>query len=209
MSCRFPGGAADPERYWHVLRDGVDAISEVPRARWNLDDWYDPESGAPGKMRTRWGGFVEDIDQFDAAFFGISPREAEEMDPQQRLLLEVSWDALERAGHAPDHLLGTKAGVFLGLMNNNDYVARKRLLEDPARIRAHHSTGMATSIAAGRLAYLLGLTGPAMAVDTACSSSLVAVHLAMQSLRNGECEMALAGGVNAILSPELTVAYSQ
>ncbi len=208
MSCRFPG-ASDPHAFWSLLRGGGDAIREVPPERWDLERWYAPEPGRPGKMQTRWGGFLGDIDQFDAAFFGISPREAEEMDPQQRLVLEVAWEALERAGLAPDRLLGSEAGVFLGLMNTNDYAARKRLHDDPARIRAHHGTGIATSIAAGRLAYLLGSTGPAMAIDTACSSSLVAIHQAMRSLRSGECRLALAGGVNAILSPEITVAYSQ
>jgi acyl transferase domain-containing protein/acyl carrier protein len=209
IGCRFPGGANSPDAFWNRLHDGVDAIREVPATRWDIERWYDPEPGQPGKMRTRWGGFLDDLDQFDAAFFGISPREAEEMDPQQRLLLEVAWDALERAGQATERLTGSSVGVFLGLMNNNDYVARKRLLDDPTRIRAAHSTGMATSIAAGRIAYLLGLTGPALAVDTACSSSLVAVHLAIRSLRAGECSMALAGGANAIVSPELSVAYSQ
>ncbi len=208
MSCRFPG-ASDPHAFWSLLRGGGDAIREVPPERWDLERWYAPEPGRPGKMQTRWGGFLDDIDRFDAAFFGISPREAEEMDPQQRLVLEVAWEALERAGLAPDRLLGSEAGVFLGLMNTNDYAARKRLHDDPARIRAHHGTGIATSIAAGRLAYLLGSTGPAMAIDTACSSSLVAIHQAMRSLRSGECRLALAGGVNAILSPEITVAYSQ
>jgi polyene macrolide polyketide synthase/mycolactone side chain polyketide synthase len=209
MACRFPGGARDPDAFWRCLHEGVDAIGEVPANRWDVDRWYDPAPQKPGKMCTRWGGFLEDIAGFDAAFFGISPREAEEMDPQHRLLLEVAWEALERAGQAPDELAGRKGGVFFGLMNNNDYVALKRLLDDPTRIRAHHSTGMATSVAAGRVAYLLGLTGPALSVDTACSSSLVAVHLAIESLRRGECSMALAGGVNAILSPELSVAYSQ
>ncbi|HVH42998.1 MAG TPA: beta-ketoacyl synthase N-terminal-like domain-containing protein, partial [Labilithrix sp.] len=207
--CRLPGGVDSPEAYWELLRRGIDVIREVPANRWAIDRWYDPEPGRPGKMSTKWGGFVDDIDAFDASFFGISPREAEEMDPQQRMLLEVAWEALERAGQAPDSLSGSKTGVFLGMMNNNDYAARKRLLEGPSRIRGHHGTGIATSIAAGRLAYTLGLSGPAMTVDTACSSSLVAVHLAILSLRRGECRMALAGGVNAILSPELTVAYSQ
>ncbi|HEX7843987.1 MAG TPA: beta-ketoacyl synthase N-terminal-like domain-containing protein, partial [Kofleriaceae bacterium] len=208
MSCRFPG-ASDPHAFWSLLRGGGDAIREVPSERWDLERWYAPEPGRPGKMQSRWGGFLDDIDRFDAAFFGISPREAEEMDPQQRLVLEVAWEALERAGLAPERLLGSEAGVFLGLMNTNDYAARKRLHDDPARIRAHHGTGIATSIAAGRLAYLLGSTGPAMAIDTACSSSLVAIHQAMRSLRSGECRLALVGGVNAILSPEITVAYSQ
>src|SRR5204862_133122 len=205
------------ERYWFARGEAPPTASHgvgpardpSPPERGDLERWYAPEPGRPGKMQTRWGGFLDDIDQFDAAFFGISPREAEEMDPQQRLVLEVAWEALERAGLAPDRLLGSEAGVFLGVMNTNDYAARKRLHEDPARIRAHHGTGIATSIAAGRLAYLLGSTGPAMAIDTACSSSLVAVHLAMRSLRSGECRLALAGGVNAILSPEITVAYSQ
>jgi pimaricinolide synthase PimS1 len=208
IGCRFPG-ASGPDALWALLSSGVDAIREVPADRWDLARWYDAEPGRPGKMRTRWGGFVDGLAEFDARFFGISPREAEEMDPQQRLLLEVVWEALEHAGHAPERLLGANAGVFVGAMNNNDYVARKRLLDDPSRIRAHHATGMATSIAAGRIAYVLGATGPAIAVDTACSSSLVAIHLAIRSLRAGECALAIAGGVNAIASPELSVAYSQ
>jgi acyl transferase domain-containing protein len=208
MACRFPGGVESPEAFWQLLRAGVDAIVEVPRERWDVDALYDPELAKVGKMCTRWGGFLDRVDEFDAAFFGISPREAVDMDPRQRLLLEVSWEAIERAGMPADSLLGSRSGVFLGIMNNDDYAALKRLSDDPSRVRSHHGTGTATSVAAGRLAYALGLHGPAMAIDTACSSSLVAVHQAMQSLRAGECRMALAGGVNTILSPELTLSYS-
>ncbi|HVH47490.1 MAG TPA: beta-ketoacyl synthase N-terminal-like domain-containing protein, partial [Labilithrix sp.] len=206
LGCRFPG-ASNPEAFWRLLEAGVDAIVDVPPERWDAERVHDPDPAK--KSSLNWGGFVEGIDRFDAAFFGITPREAEEMDPQQRMLLEVASEALDDAGQARDELLGSRTGVFVGITNNNDYVALKRLADDPARVRAHHGTGMASSVAAGRLSYTLGLNGPAMAIDAACASSLVAVHLAMQSLRSGECRMALAGGVNAILSPELSLAYSQ
>jgi acyl transferase domain-containing protein/acyl-CoA synthetase (AMP-forming)/AMP-acid ligase II/acyl carrier protein len=206
VGCRFPGdGGGGPEAFWQILRDGVDAITEVPADRWDAEAWYEPDPQAPGKMSTRWGGFLPRVDAFDAAFFGIAPREAEEMDPQQRLVLEVAWEALEHAGQAPDRLTGSSAGVFLGI-SSNDYA---RLQEDPERIGPYWATGNALSIAANRVSYLLGLRGPSVAVDTACSSSLVAVHLAVQSLRSGECDLALAGGVNLILAPEPTITFSK
>ena len=208
MACRIPGGVETPEAFWRLLRDGVDAIREVPPDRWDVDAYYDPDPDAPGKMYTRHGGFVEHVDEFDARFFGISPREAVSMDPQQRLLLEVSWEALEHAGQPPDRLAGSRTGVFVGL-SSADYAQIQIKGGDPARIDAYFGTGNSPSVAAGRLSYSLGLQGPAMSVDTACSSSLVAVHLACQSLRNGESRMALAGGVNLILSPDATINFSR
>ena len=207
MACRFPGGANDPESFWQLLRNGVDAITEVPGDRWDVNAYYDPDPDAPGKMSSRWGGFLKNVDKFDPQFFGISPREAASMDPQQRLLLEVSWEALEHAGQSAEKLDGTPAGVFVGICNN-DY---SQLLLDrgPQAIDAYLASGSAHSVAAGRLSYFLGLHGPNLAVDTACSSSLVALHLAVQSLRNGECRAALAGGVNLILAPDVTIALSK
>jgi amino acid adenylation domain-containing protein/thioester reductase-like protein len=203
LSCRFPG-APNPAAFWELLRNGVDAISEVPSDRWNVDAFHS-ESPDPGKVTTRWGGFLSDVDLFDPHFFGISPREAARMDPQQRLLLEVSWEALENAFIPPQSLAGTRTGVFIGI-SSYDY---SRLLENPEMFDAYAGTGNAHSIAANRLSYVFDLRGPSMAVDTACSSSLVSVHLACQSLRNGESDMALAGGVNLILTPELTITFSQ
>ncbi|WP_342379999.1 amino acid adenylation domain-containing protein [Myxococcus stipitatus] len=205
MACRFPG-AASPEAYWALLQRGGDAITEVPASRWDVRRFHGAGPGAPGTMNTRWGGFVEGIDAFDPLFFGIAPREAHRMDPQQRLLLEVAWEALERGGHAPRSLQGSRTGVFVGI-STQDY--SRRQFSDPSLLDAYAGTGNAHSIAANRLSYLLGLRGPSMAVDTACSSSLVAIHLARQSLLSHECDLALAGGVNAILSPELTIAFSQ
>ncbi|WP_223270081.1 type I polyketide synthase, partial [Nostoc sp. 'Peltigera membranacea cyanobiont' 213] len=205
IGCRFPG-ANNPESFWQLLHDGVDAIQEVPASRWDIDAFYDPTPGHPGKMNTRWGGFLEQVDQFEPEFFKLSPREAETMDPQQRLLLEVSWEALENAGQIPEQLAGSKTGVFIGI-SNNDY---SRLLSNHvAGTDAYYGTGNALSIAANRLSYLLDLQGPSWAVDTACSSSLVAVHQACQSLRQGESQLALAGGVNLILTPQLTITFSQ
>lgn len=206
LACRFPGGATDPDNYWRILRSGIDAITEVPAARWDVSRYYDPDPDAPGKMYTRWGGFIDSIDRFDASYFGISPREAEVLDPQQRLLLEVAVEAMEHAGYAPDPQRELNAGVFVGIMNNNDFVSLKGTF-DPSRINMHDSTGHATSAAAGRLSYAFGFLGPSIAVDTACSSSLVAIHLACQALRAGECQLALAGGVNVMLAPEITVSF--
>jgi len=201
LSCRFPE-AKDTRAFWRLLRDGADAITETPADRWNIDDLYDPNLATPGKMSTRWGGYVERIDEFDPVFFGLSSREAATMDPQQRLLLEVSWEALEQAGIAPERLEGSRTGVFIGISSCDYY-----RLQAAAPARA--GTGIANSIAANRISYFFDLRGPSLAIDTACSSSLVALHLACQSLRSGESDMALAGGVNLIISPELTVTFSQ
>ncbi|MBP2677779.1 MAG: hypothetical protein H6Q82_844, partial [Deltaproteobacteria bacterium] len=200
---RFPG-AADVESYWSLLAGGVDAIREIPRDRWDIDAFFDPDPDAPGKMYTRSGGFLREIDRFDARFFGISPREAASMDPQHRLLLEVAWEALEDAGISAESLNGTPTGVYIGI-SNSDY--GRMVLSDPARIDTYASIGTSYSVIAGRLSYLLGLQGPSIAVDTACSSSLVAVHLAVQSLRSGESRVAIAGGSNLMISPEVNVNF--
>ena len=201
IGCRFPD-ASNPETFWQMLLRGQNSIIEVPPERWDISAFYDPNLESPEKMDTRWGGFVPDIDKFDPAFFGLSTREAACMDPQQRLLLEVSWEALENAGIAPDQLAGSQTGVFVGI-SSCDYYKLMQVL--PTRA----GTGVANSIAANRLSYFLDLHGPSMAVDTACSSSLVAVHAACQSLRLGESKLALAAGVNVILSPGWTITFSQ
>ena len=206
MGCRFPGGANDPETYWQLLRNGVDGITEVPTDRWDIEAYYDANPDAPGKMYVRSGGFLDRVDGFDPQFFGISPREATGIDPQQRLLLEVSWEALEQAGQLPEKLRGTQTGVFVGL-SLDDYSERSVFSGDPSLIDAYAALGNFRSVAAGRIAYILGLQGPTMQVDTACSSSLLSVHLACQSLRSRECNLALAGGVNVMLSPGTTIGF--
>ncbi|MEH2171998.1 beta-ketoacyl synthase N-terminal-like domain-containing protein [Nostoc sp.] len=205
LDCRFPG-ANNPEAFWQLLRNGKSAIDQIPANRWDSHLFYNPIPAQPGKMSTRWGGFIEQVDQFDPQFFGISPREAERMDPQQRLLLEVSWQALENAGLASDRLTGSNSGVFIGI-STNDYARFQ--FDRLSDIDVYASTGNALSIAANRLSYQFDWHGPSWAVDTACSSSLVAVHQACQSLRLGECDLALAGGVNLILTPQMTIALSQ
>ncbi|MBI3243491.1 MAG: SDR family NAD(P)-dependent oxidoreductase [Chloroflexi bacterium] len=206
IGCRFPGGVNSPESFWNALVNGLDAIAEIPASRFDVDAFYDSKPATPGKMMTRWGGFLDDIDKFDALFFGISPREADRMDPQQRLLLETAWEALEDAGQAPDKLVGSQTGVFVGLWLN-DYEAR--MFNDPALVDFYMTTGSGRYSASGRLSYAFGFQGPSFTLDCACASSLVAVHLACQSLRTGECSLALAGGANVILQPHITIAYSQ
>ncbi|SEU18851.1 type I polyketide synthase [Stigmatella erecta] len=207
IGCRFPGGADNPERFWEFLRAGTDAVREVPRERWNVDDYYDPDPQAPGKMVTRYGTFLDEVDRFDAPFFEISGREAQSMDPQQRLLLQVGWEALESAGLPPDGLKGRAVGVFVGsCLHDYEILAQRRGLE---RFDAHSVTGGMSSVLAGRLSHFLGLHGPSLTVDTACSSSLVALHLACQSLRAGESDVALAAGVNLLLAPESMVMLSR
>ncbi|MFC1505045.1 beta-ketoacyl synthase N-terminal-like domain-containing protein, partial [Thermodesulfobacteriota bacterium] len=208
MGCRLPGGANDPEAFWQILRNRVDAITEIPPDRWDVESYYDPDPEEPGKMYTRQGGFLNDIDKFDARFFSIAPREAVIMDPQHRLLLEVGWEALENAGQAPDRLSGSETGVFFGIMAD-DYSKLNIKNPMPDSLDAYFLTGNNFSFSAGRISYLLGLHGPSVAVDTACSSSLVAIHLACQSLRLQECDLALAGGVNLILSPEVSITLSR
>jgi acyl transferase domain-containing protein/surfactin synthase thioesterase subunit len=207
MGCRFPG-AQDLGAFWQLLLAGTDAVTEVPSDRWDIDALYDPQPGKPGKMNTRWGGFLNQVDGFDPQFFGIAPREAIYMDPQQRLLLEVAWESLEQAGQVPEQLAHSQTGVFVGI-SSNDY---QQVLQGNGRtadINAYLGTGNAFSIAANRLSYFFDFRGPSLAIDTACSSSLVAVHLACQSLRSGESDLALAGGVNLLLRPEVTMIFSQ
>ncbi|KVP52034.1 hybrid non-ribosomal peptide synthetase/type I polyketide synthase [Burkholderia ubonensis] len=208
MSCRFPGDAHDLDAYWQLLNDGVDAISEVPRERWDIDAYYDPDPEAPGRMYCRFGGFLDGVDQFDPAFFRITPREAAAMDPQQRLLLEVSHEALEHAGIPVDSLKGSRTGVFVGI-TTNDYANLQLRNGGGSGIDGYFFTGNPLNTAAGRISYGLGLQGPSMAIDTACSSSLTAIHTASQNLRTGECDLAIAGGVNLILSPDNSIAVSR
>jgi len=207
MGCRFPH-AENPARYWEMLRRGEDAIETVPASRWNIDDFYDPDPDAPGKMSTRWGGFLDAVDQFDPEFFGISPREAVSMDPQQRLLLEVAWEALENAGQGPASLQNDRTGVFLGI-TGDEYLHRYFRAGDLASFNGYFASGIARSVAGGRISYTLGVQGPNLSIDTACSSSLVAVHTACLYLRSKACRMALAGGANVILSPEIGIAFSK
>ncbi len=206
MGCRFPGGGDNPEAFWQILRDGVDTISEIPKNRWNVDEFYDPDPAAPGKIYCRYGGFLKDVEQFDPQFFGISPREAMSLDPQQRLLLEVSYEALEHANQSPDRLFESRTGVFVGLIST-DYAMS--ILPNPEQIDAYFGTGNSYSVSAGRLSYILGLTGPSMTVDTSCSSSLIALHLACHSLRRRECDMSLVCGANLILAPILSITFSK
>ncbi|MBV8587317.1 MAG: acyltransferase domain-containing protein, partial [Verrucomicrobia bacterium] len=207
VGCRFPGGANDPDSFWRLLIEGRDAIVEVPPDRWDINALYDPNPDASGKMNTRWGGFLDAIDQFDPEFFGISPREAVGMDPQQRVLLEVTWEALENAGLCPDRLAGSQTGVFVGVCNTDYFLKQFETGRDS--VDAYVATGNAHSVASGRISYLFGLHGPSLSVDTGCSASLVAVHLACQSLRAGECRVALTGGVNLILMPDTTIVLSK
>ncbi|MBM4254541.1 MAG: amino acid adenylation domain-containing protein [Deltaproteobacteria bacterium] len=206
MSCRVPG-ANDPESFWQLIRNGEDMVTTVPRERWDIEAYYHPEPGRPGKTYTRHGGFLSGVDRFDAAFFGISAREAEGMDPQQRLLLEVAWEALEHAGLVPAHLAGSATGVFVGV-TAGDYAMLQVEQADQNQTHPYFNTGTPLNACAGRLSYILGLQGPCMAVDTACSSSLSAIHLACMSLRAGECDQVLAGGVNLILTPRVFVTLS-
>lgn len=205
IGCRFPN-ANNPESFWKLLHNGIDAIAPVPKDRWDVDAFYDPDPATLGKMNTRWGGFLDMVDRFDPAFFGISPREAERIDPQHRLVLEVAWEALEDAAIAPESLAGSQTGVFVGI-GNYDY--GRLLCSDLSNINSHNGTGLTLSIAANRLSYLLDLHGPSMAIESACSSSLVSVHSACQSLRSGESNLAITGGVSLMLSPDMTITFSQ
>jgi acyl transferase domain-containing protein/SAM-dependent methyltransferase/acyl carrier protein len=207
VGCSFPGGGRDMESFWRTLMDGADTITEVPLGRWDLSDIYAPEP-ASGKLYARHGGFLENIERFDAEFFDISAREALSLDPQQRLTLEVAWRALEDAGVPPGGLAGSATGVFIGA-TSSDYGRLLLRDGDLSRLDGYYTTGNALNAIAGRLSYFLGLRGPSLAVDTACSSSLAAVHLAAQSLRLGECDLALAGGVNVLAAPDVTISICQ
>jgi acyl-CoA synthetase (AMP-forming)/AMP-acid ligase II/3-oxoacyl-(acyl-carrier-protein) synthase/acyl carrier protein len=205
MACRFPG-ADSVDAYWRLLEAGANAITEVPPDRWRVDDYYTTDWPKSGKMKTRWGGFIEDVDKFDAAFFGITPLEAESMDPQQRVLLSVTWHALEDAGIPAQTLAGSNTGVFIGI-NTQDY--RLLHLRQGGGTDAYAGTGNGLCISAGRISYFFDLHGPCFAIDTACSSSLVAVHQARASLLRKECDVAIVGGINLVLAPDNTITFSQ
>ena len=206
LGCRFPGGVESPESFWRLISEGGDAVAEVPAERWSADAYYDPDSSRPGRMNTRWGSWLPRLDEFDTAFFGLAPRETARMDPQQRVVLEVCAEALEDAGQTLEQLAGSRTGVYVGT-HVNDYAWMA--FAGGSSIDAYDSTGTAHSIVANRVSYLFDLRGPSLAVDTACSSSLVAAHLAVQALRQRECDLALACGVNLMLSPLWGLALSK
>ena len=205
-AARFPG-AANADEFWDVLREGRDAISEVPADRWDVDEFFDPDPDAPGKVATRRAGFVDDVTGFDAPFFGMSTREVRMLDPQHRLLLETAWRAVEHSGTAPTALANTNTGVFVGLATH-DYLGMASAELTFPEIEAYMAIGTSNAAAAGRISFRLGLQGPSVAVDTACSSSLVAIHQACQALRLGECDLALAGGANVLLTPATMITFS-
>src|SRR5260221_10393740 len=206
LSCILPGGCEGPEALWQVLTRGGDLVQPLPEDRWSEAAHYSPDPSIPGKTVTRWGGFLHGIREFDAAFFGISPREAALIDPQQRLLLQAAWEALEDAGIPPDSLAGSATGVYVGI-SNSDYHAIQKLV--PTGIDVHTGTGGALSIAANRISHRFDLRGPSIAIDTACSSALVALDAACRALWSGDCTVALAGGVNVMLTPEVTISFSR
>ncbi len=208
IGCRYPGGIHDPESFWEVLDQGRDAIGKIPASRFRIEDYYDPDMEKPGKIYTDQGGFVDDPDRFDADFFGIKPREAKSMDPQQRVVLEVCWEALEDAGIPGDSLKDSATGVYVG-MTFNDYQQRQDHFDDLTLIDTYTGTGSYHNVVAGRVSYFLGLQGPCMVIDAACASSLATVHLGCQALRAGEVNLALAGGVHLMFSPDTYVALAR
>jgi acyl transferase domain-containing protein/acyl carrier protein len=208
IGCRVPGGVTDPESYWDLLKNGRHAVRKVPPDRWDPDKYFDPDPKAPGKTYTCWGGFIDCIDQFDATFFGIAPNEARRMSPPQRLFLEVAWEALEAAGISPKSLSGTRTGVFVGA-TTNDYLQLQAKVQSEEDIDAYVATNNTLNVIAGRVSYTLGLQGPSMAIDTACSSSLVAIDRACRSLRDGETDLVITGGVNVNITPDTFISASK
>jgi acyl transferase domain-containing protein/acyl carrier protein len=209
IGCHFPGGAHTSESYWNLLCSETDATRIVPETRWNAARYYDPNPAKLGKMITRRGGFLSEIDQFDPQFFGISPREANLLDPQQRLLLRTTWEALEDGGISADGLAGTDVGVFMGGFTLDYQLLQNQGRTSRYRLKTHSATGMMMTMLANRISFAFDFHGPSMTIDTACSSSLVAVHLAAQSIWNGECALALAGGVNIMIGPNTAIAESK
>lgn len=206
IGCRLPGGVNGPESFWQLMTESRSGIVPVPADRWNRERWYHENVDIPGKMITKWGGFIHDFDRFDAQFFGISPREALRMDPQQRWLLEAAWESLEDAGIAPVSLRGSDTAVYVGIASN-DYANVAQ--SDPRNVDVHTNSGSTLSIASNRIAYLFDFKGPAVSVDTACSSALVAINLACETIWSGESAMALAGGVNALITPDASIGFSK
>ena len=205
MGCRLPGGIESPEKLWEALLRGDDLVTEIPADHWDVDEFYDPEPGVPGKSITRYGGFLDDIWGFDAPFFGLRTHEATYMDPNHRLLMETSWEAIEHAGMDPRSLFGSKTGVFMGIVHDDHVVLT---YEAGAIHDAYAYPGNTASMASGRIAYWLGVHGPTMTMDTACSTGLLTLHLACRSLHDGESDLALAGGVNTLLSGIMNAAGS-
>jgi acyl transferase domain-containing protein/acyl carrier protein len=206
IGCRFPGAAISPDSFWEILKNGHDAISEIPPERWSIEQFYNPNLEIPGKSISKWGGFIEGFDQFDASFFGINNREAAALDPQQRQMLEITWEALEDAGFVPSELSGSKTGVFLGVFTLDYKVLQ---FSDFKTIGTHTAVGSMMTMLSNRISYIFNFKGPSMSIDTACSSSMVAIHQACQSLRNNECSLALAGGIELLIAPEYFVAESK
>ncbi|WP_280431905.1 type I polyketide synthase [Nocardia brasiliensis] len=208
IGCRFPGRVSDVGDFWQLLLGEQDAVREVPENRWSGAAFYDRDAARPGHLRTRAGGYLEDVTSFDAHFFGITPHEAARIDPQQRLFLETTWEALQDAGIVPESIAGTKTAVYAGV-SGHDYGIIQLNPENRYLIGGHTMTGVTNCIVANRVSYLLDLRGPSMTVDTACSSSLIAIHLACRSIRSGEASMAIVGGVSTLLIPEATIGFSQ
>ena len=209
IGCRFPGGGESAESFWNLLCSETDATRTVPETRWHGARYHDPSPAKAGKIVTRRGGFLSEIDQFDPQFFGISPREAHSLDPQQRLLLQATWEALEDSGIPADTLAGTDVGVFVGGFTLDYQLLQNQGFTSRYRFKSHSATGMMMTMLANRISHAFDFRGPSMTIDTACSSSLVAVHLAAQSIWNGECAVALAGGVNVMIGPNTAIAESK
>ena len=207
MACRFPGQNNTPAQFWNNLVAGKSAIDDIPEERWIIEKYYSHDAKKTGTMYSKKGGFLKEPtpDLFDASFFRLSHNEASNIDPQQRLLLEVAWESLENANIVPDSLAGSKTGVFLGI-GSNDYIFN---IDSYDQVNEYTALGNEYSVSSGRLSYFFGLEGPSMAIDTACSSSLVSVHIACNSLSNGECDLALVGGSQLILSPQFNISLSK